>query len=271
MAVQSELTDLFEYGIDTKNRRIYFGNMSDDPDDVGSFTVASVEYAVRALHRMATEAPNKPIELCVNSQGGDIYAAFRLYDEILACPCQVKFIGGGALMSAATIIMCACDERYLHPNATVMVHEGSEDTDGSSSSHTSVIINAAESKRVADVMYGMYAANSRMPKDFWADICSQDVYMGAAEAVSIGLADKVLEPKKRGNLRKMRQHQLKKEVDPKEFKKLIRSLYKRIGRVDIPKIELNEVVKEPSDPHLVIAVEVPALPTVEPAPETIPV
>ena len=261
MATQSELTDLFEYGIDTKNRRIYFGNANAEPDQVGGFTAASAEYAIKALHKMADDAPNKPIELHVNSEGGDCDAAFRLCDEILASPCQIKFIGGGAIMSAASIVMCVCDERYLHSNATVMVHEGSEETsEGSSSTHTSVLINAAESKRVNDIMYGIYAANSRMPREFWEDICQQDVYMSASEAVSMGLADKVIEPKKRGNLRKMRQHGLKKEVDTKEFKKLIKSVYKRIGRVDIPKIELNEPVKEPSDPHLVIAVDQPSVP-----------
>lgn len=260
---KTDLTDILAYGVDLKNRRIYFGINLDVAEGGNSsgFSTASVEYAIRAMHRMAMDAPGKPIEIHMNSEGGDVDAAYRLHDEILACPCQIKFYGGGAVMSAATIVMCVCDERYLHPNATVMVHEGSEETtEGNSSTHTSVLINAAESKRVNDIMYGIYAANSRMPKDFWEDICQQDVYMAPGEAVSLGLADKVLEPKKRGNFRKMRQHHMKKEVDPKEFKKLIKSVYKRIGRVDIPKIELNEPVKEPSDPNLTIAIDPPALP-----------
>ena len=32
---------------------------------------------------MATEAPNKPIELHMSSYGGDTYAMLKLHDEIL--------------------------------------------------------------------------------------------------------------------------------------------------------------------------------------------
>src|SRR5271170_5768045 len=119
MATQTELTDSLIHGIDLKTRRIYFGRFLDDGDDnPGDFTQASIELAIRALHKMSLDAPGKPIEIHMNSYGGDPYAMLRLYDEILSCPCQVKFYGGGAIMSAATWIMAVCDERYLYPNAT---------------------------------------------------------------------------------------------------------------------------------------------------------
>lgn len=70
--------------------------------------------------------------------------------------------------------------------------------------------------------------------------------------MSLGLADKLIEPKKRGNLRKMRQAAMKKAPDTAELRKLVSSLYARINKVKVPKIELNEVVKEPVDPTLTI-------------------
>src|SRR5579884_1310692 len=182
MAAQSELTDSLIYGIDLKNRRIYFGVPIDwSQEDQGDFTQASVELAIRSMHRMALDAPGKPIELHMNSYGGDMYAMLRLHDEILSCPCQVKFYGGGAIMSAATWIMAVCDERYLYPHATVMVHDGWEDCTGK---HTDSQITAAEMKRLQDVLYEIYTANSRMPKEFWEDVCQRDVYLTASEAVS---------------------------------------------------------------------------------------
>lgn len=268
MAAITELTDNLAYGVDLKNRRIYFGvNLdSGDVNESTDFTMSSVEYAVRALHRMSTEAPNKPIEIHMCSYGGDPYAMLRLYDEIHASPCQIKFFGSGAIMSSATWIMAGCDERLLHPNATIMVHDGSDGFDGK---HTDHQIQAAEMKRLQDKLYEIYAENSRMPAEFWADVCQRDLYLTASEAVSLGLADKVIEPKKRGNLRKARYAALKKEPETKEMNKLLKDIYTRINKVKVPKIELNEVKKEASDPHLFVDDSKPAeikTPDVTPAP-----
>ena len=252
MAIAStELTDNLAYGVDLKNRRIYFGVNLDvaDAEESTDFTISSVEYTVRALHRMASDAPGKPIEIHMCSYGGDPYAMLRLYDEIHACPCQIKFYGSGAIMSSATWIMAGCDERYLHPNCTIMVHDGSDGWEGK---HTDGQIMAAEMRRLQDLLYDIYATNSRMPREFWEDVCQRDLYMTASEAVSVGLADSILEPKKRGNLRKKRQAALKKDPDNKEMNKLLKDLYSRINKVKVPKIELNEPKKEASDPHLVV-------------------
>lgn len=250
MADKSDLTDSLIYGIDLKNRRIYFGVPIDwSEEQPGDFTQASIELAVRSLHRMSLDAPGKPIEIHMNSYGGDPYAMLRLYDEILACPCQVKFYGSGAIMSAATWIMVVCDERYLTQHATVMVHDGSEGYEGK---HTDVQITAAEMKRLQDVLYDVYTANTRMPKEFWQDVCQRDLYLSASEAVSLGMADKIVEPKKRGNLRKMRQAALKKNPEAAEFTKLVADIYGRINKVKVPRIQLNPVVKEASDPNVII-------------------
>src|SRR5271157_5847113 len=105
MADKSDLSENLVYGIDLKSRRIYFGVPMDwTQEDPADFSGASIEMAVRSMHRMILDAPGKPIEIHMNSYGGDPYAMLRLYDEILSCPCQVKFYGGGAIMSSATWI-----------------------------------------------------------------------------------------------------------------------------------------------------------------------
>ena len=245
-----ELDELLSYGVDLKNRRIYFGIVLDNSaEDLGDVNQVSIELAIRALHKMASDAPGKSIELHMNSYGGSPYDMLRLHDEILACPCQIKFFGGGSIMSAATWIMAVCDERWLHSNATVMVHDGSEEYGGK---HTDTQITAAEMKRLQNLLYDIYVHNSRMPKEFWEDVCQRDLYLTAEETIKLGLADKIIEPKKRGNLRKMRQASMKKTPEPSDMRKLVNDLYKRINKLKVPKLELNQIIKEPSDPHIVI-------------------
>jgi ATP-dependent protease ClpP protease subunit len=251
MAEKPDVLNSLSYGVDFRARRIYFGCLLDSvEEDSGTFTQNSVELAVRAMHRMALDAPSKPIEIHMNSYGGDMCSMLRLYDEILTCPCQVKFFGGGAIMSAATWIMAVCDERYLHQHTTVMVHELSADQ--GYDKHTNLQVSADENRRIMEVACELYEKNSYMPKSFWLDICQRDVFLTAQETIALGLADKIIEPKKRGNLRKMRQAHLKKTPDKDQVQSLIKSIYQRIHRVNVPNIQVNAHVKEPVDPALIV-------------------
>lgn len=259
MAIKTELDDFLSYGIDSKNRRIYFGDCIYQADEEsGEVTQRSIELAVRALHRLTSEGPGKPIELHMNSPGGDPYAMLRLHDEILSCPCQVKFFGGGIIQSSATWIMAVCDERYLYPSTTVMCHDGDEYAEGT---HTNVKIAMSEAVRLQDMLYDVYAANSRMPRSFWEDVCQRDLYLTAEETVKLGLADKIIEPKKRGNLRKMRSGSLKKSPAHVEMEALVHQLYARVNRHNVPKLELNKPIKEESDPN--VKIDESAVPSVD--------
>ncbi len=267
MAIKTELDDYLAYGIDSKNRRIYFGYCTDLAGEESSdVTQRSIELVVRALHRLASEGPGRPIELHMNSPGGDPYAMLRLVDEILACPCQVKFFGGGIIQSSATWIMSVCDERYLHENTTVMVHDGNECFDYT---HTDTKIAMAEAVRLQNLLYDMYTANSRMPRSFWVDVCQRDLYLTAEETIKLGLADKIIDSKKRGNLRKIRTAHLKKAPPHIEMNTLVQQLYARVDRNNAPKLELNKPVKEECDPHIKVT-EAPIDDT-QPALETDPI
>lgn len=265
MAIKTELDDYLSYGIDSKNRRIYFGDcINQAAEESGEVSQRSIELAVRALHRLASEGPGRPIELHMNSPGGDPYAMLRLYDEILACPCQVKFFGGGIIQSSATWIMAICDERYLQPNTTVMVHDGNEQFDYT---HTDTKIAMAEAVRLQDLLYDVYAANSRMPRSFWEDVCQRDLYLTAEETIKLGLADKLIEPKKRGNLRKARTALLKKSPPHAEMETLVHDLYARVNRHNVPKLELNKPVKEEFDPNVKVDETPVTAETTQPQPQ----
>lgn len=222
----TDIDDLVYCGIDDKQRRLYFGNNIDLASSTFSeVTMSSVECAVRGLHLLANQDCEKPIELHMCSPGGDPYAMLRLYDEILACPCPVKFFGGGLIQSSATWIMCACDERYLHPNTTVMVHDGNEVFDGT---HTDTKIAMSEAIRLQNVLYDIYAANSKMPRSFWEDLCQRDLYLTAEETIQLGLADGLIKPKNRSRFRHVRNSNLKRSAA--NSNELVDTLYKRVNR-----------------------------------------
>lgn len=246
----TELEQIFSYGIDRKARKIYFGTEDiEEGDSHGDVGWHSVELAIRGLNTLVRDSSTKPIEIHVYSWGGDVYAMLRMIDEIEACPCQVKFFGGGRIASAMTWIMAVCDERNLHKNTVVMLHDGS---DGASGKHTDNQIDSRHDANLQARLNQMFAENSRMPVEFWEDILQRDVYITAEECIQLGLADKIIPPKKRGNLRRSRIAIQSKEADGKEMRKLVKSLYERINRKKIGKIEVNVPRKEEFDSSVYI-------------------
>ncbi len=255
--------DLLDKGIDFDRRRIYFGAGSE-----GEFNWDSVELAVKAIERMEAAHPKTPINLIVNSSGGEVYQMLRLYDAIQRCSCQVRFFGVGEVYSAATWIMAGCDERWLDPNTCVMLHAGHQT--GTDQTFTDLQIDNEEYQKLMRKLMELFADNSRLPVEFWEEICQRDTYLTAEETILLGLADRITEPKKRGNLRKARTHALRQAPDKKDLNKLIKSIYKRIykGR-QLTKIEV-QIQAEEFDKDIIVdptpLVTDPTPPVVDPAP-----
>lgn len=241
MTDKNTLDELITLGIDVEKRRIYFGSI--DSDNGSEVNWVSVETVIRGMHRMY-EKSSAPIELHVSSSGGDPYEMLRLVDEIEASPVQVKFIGSGLIASAATWVMAVSDVRMLHKNSYVLVHDGSDQLEDR---HTDFQITSKHFQNLQDRLYDMFEQNSRMPKAFWQDVCQRDLYLNAEETVTLGLADKVIPPRKRGSVRRVRTTGLSAPVDGKLMQKTIKNMYERINKKNIPKLTLNDAPKEEID------------------------
>jgi len=251
MSLKTESENVISSGVDEVHRRVFFGRYLPNAtaEEGATFDNISIEYAIRGIIKMLDTSTKKPIEIHMNSYGGDAYAMLYLHDLILASPCQFKFYGGGAIMSSATWIMAVCDERYLYKNTRIMVHSGSLAVE---SRFADAEIYMAEEKRLQEELEHIYAHNSRMPKKFWTEVCKRDLYLSADEAVILGLADRVIEPKKRGTFRKMRQAALNEKISANTMKKLVGKLFTRIQYPDLKDLTLNAPKEEEIDNSLTI-------------------
>lgn len=254
MVEKTDIEKILTHSVDITNRRIYFGNI-DNGEDGSDFNWDSVEVAIRSIHYLSS-LNKKPIELHMSSNGGNVYEMLRLYDAIQICPCQIKFFGSGTICSSASYIMAGCDERYLTANATVMVHKGH--TGSMEGVYTDVQINMQESEKIDIKCNNIYAANSRMPLEFWNEITHRDLYLTAEEAIMLGIADKIIQPKKRGNLRRSRIAIMNQPVNSVNMKKLIRDLSKRIHLPKTLKIDI-QVPSEECDPNIIVEKDINVL------------
>jgi len=112
-----------------------------------------------------------------------------IYDAIKACPCHVTIEVMGQAMSMGSIILQAADERILHPNSCVMVHDG---YDSMHSTHPKIFEAwAKQSEKLRKKMYEIYAERSGKDSKYWEKKCAFDFILDAKQAVSEGLADSV--------------------------------------------------------------------------------
>ena len=240
---RDDIDRILSGGIDLKKRRIYFGNLSDD-DEANNFTWGTVEHTIRLLHALADNS-NKSIELHMCSPGGETSEMFRLYDAIQKSPCQVKFFGSGQICSSASLIMAGCDERYLDKHTQIMLHKGSGGVSGYDN-ETDIQISAKHNTQIAEAMCKILADNSKMSEEYWNAVMDRDLYLTADEAIALGLADKVSEYKKRGNLRRVRIANMNKKVDEEKLITLLEDINKRIHVQKHMKVELS-IPKERHD------------------------
>lgn len=128
------------------------------------------------------------ITVKLNSPGGDVYHGMAIYDLLLSIPGKLTIEAGGYVMSAASIILQAADERVLLPNAAIMIHDGEEAIQGKPEDVRAWI---KYQDTQAEMMYGVYASRSGKAPEVWRKLCKRDTIFTAEEAVAAGLADRV--------------------------------------------------------------------------------
>jgi len=110
-----------EFGVDIHNRKLF---LDEDIDDV------SVGWIIRAIQRMLSMNNEEPIDLYINSYGGEIYSGLALYDVLEDLDVTVRTHATGKVCSMGFILYLVGDERFSTKRARFMHHEGSLASEG---------------------------------------------------------------------------------------------------------------------------------------------
>jgi ATP-dependent Clp protease protease subunit len=173
--------NLFEYNVNFKERVIYLNSEIDE---------GSLEVIQKAFDEFEV-MPDKPVRIEISSYGGSVYDMFGIIDRIKASPCRVITRGLGKIMSAATFILAAGDERSVGPNSWVMVHQANDTIRGKTDSLNH---DMAHHNQVQDQMYTLYeslSGNKKVSAKQWKKLCAKDHYIRAEDVLELGLVDHV--------------------------------------------------------------------------------
>jgi len=134
---------------------------------------------------------NEPLELEINSVGGSVFAGFELYSILRVAECHTVAKVQSMAASAASTVMCGCDEVQISPVAQVMMHlpmsgvKGNQDDMAHESqvleSITQSILNAYELR-----------CGDKATRDDLERMMHEETWITAQQAVDMGLADSII-------------------------------------------------------------------------------
>lgn len=166
-----------------KENTIFLGSPIDD--DVANLVIAQLLY-------LASEDPEKDINLYINSPGGSITAGMAILDTMnLIKPDVITYcIGQCASMAAVLLTNGAPGKRYALPHSRIMIHQPL--MHGLSGQATDIDIHAKEILRMRQILNGILAQKTGQPLEKINRDVERDYILEADEAVSYGLVDKVI-------------------------------------------------------------------------------
>ena len=158
-------------------------------DEINDHTLTDFIIRMRSLlqHRKDKTAP---VNLMINSPGGDIYEMFGIIDYIESLDVKVNTVCRGRAFSAAAIILtCGTGKRMMSKRSTVMFHQSSSFLGGKMSDITAFLDNV---KSLEKIIYSMLAEKTNQDADWWKNKMRSDMFLTADELLEIGVIDQII-------------------------------------------------------------------------------
>ena len=142
---------------------------------------------------LEAEDPERDIIFYINSPGGVVTAGMSIYDTMQYIRPDISTIVMGQACSMGSLLAQAgtAGKRFILPNARHMIHQPSG---GASGQATDIQIQAQEILKMKQYLTEIYTTHNTGGRTFEqlsADM-ERDFFMSAQEAVTYGLADKVI-------------------------------------------------------------------------------
>ena len=177
-----------EFAVDVDDSVVY---MIGEIEDFGLYDFM---VRCRAIIRNREEGDNSPINVIIDSVGGDVYEMFGIIDYIESLDknsdIKVNTICRGKAMSAAAMVLaCGTGKRLASKRSTIMIHEGSSMQAGKSSDLKAAHKYNAHLEDMANAILG---EKTTKDKKFWSEQTKTDLYLSAKDAQKLGVIDGII-------------------------------------------------------------------------------
>ena len=152
---------------------------------------AACEFARKVL-LLNGEDREKPIDVLINSPGGEINAGMLMYDVIQASPAPIRmFCIGSAYSMGAVLFACGNHGRYMLPHSELMLHEPllGNRVGGNSSSIKSISDSLLETRRRLNRILARHTGRTEEEVEAATGF---DHYFSPEESIDFGLCDEIV-------------------------------------------------------------------------------
>ena len=166
-----------------RNRLIFLGTPI--TDQVANVTVAQLLF-------LNQEDRDAPINMYINSPGGQVYAGLAIYDAMQMISNPISTVAVGVTASFATVLLAGGTkgQRYALPHATIHLHQP---LGGAQGQVTDIEIQAKEFLRLRKKLNEILMKHTDQSEEVIERDTERDFWMDSEKAVEYGLVDQVLE------------------------------------------------------------------------------
>ncbi len=174
-----------------KERIIFLGSAIDSE-------VANVVTAQLLL--LDSQSSEQPINMFINSPGGEVYAGLAIYDvmQFISAPVHTNCVGIAMSMGSLILTAGAAGHRVALPHSRIMIHAGSAGFPRSSL--PDLAVQAREFEDLRDMMEAIYHRHTGVATERLRRDMERDNFMAPQQALAYGLIDKVIEPRGPGRV-----------------------------------------------------------------------
>lgn len=156
-------------------------------DEIGFWGVAAKDF-IAQLDAAASSAAQ--VVVAINSNGGDVFDAFAIYNALKRYAGKVTTRVDGVAASSASLVVMAGDTIVMPANAMMMIHNPWTVAAGDASALRSTA-DAVEKMQASFV--AAYAGRSGLGDEEVGKMAAAETWLTAAEAKALGLCDEIEE------------------------------------------------------------------------------
>ncbi|MDK6906908.1 Clp protease ClpP [Actinotignum timonense] len=146
-----------------------------------------------AIFASELNAGSGPVTVWLNSPGGDVVAAARIYNMLLDYPGTVTVNIDGIAASAASVIAMAASRVAMSPVSMLMIHNPATLAMGDKT-ELSKALDMLES--VKDSIINAYQLKTGLSRAKLSKLMDAETWMDATAAIDLGFADEILTSKR---------------------------------------------------------------------------
>lgn len=144
---------------------------------------------------LASQNPEKDIQIYINSPGGSVTAGMAIYDTMQYVKSDISTVCVGLAGSMAAVLLAAGQKgkRFALPNAEILLHQVMGGVTGEA---VEIEITAKQIIKIRENLNRIIAKHTDQPLDRIAKDTDRDFYLSADEAKTYGIIDGVIKTRK---------------------------------------------------------------------------